>query len=481
MPSAASLATPTEVALLVGAHKAGVDLDAYTRVDEAPFSSERRMMSVMVERDGRRLVFSKGAPEVLIGRCSRLHTPDGVKQLTEADAQRLLEATGGFAEQALRVLALAYKEGSAVSSHKDMESDLIFLGLAGLSDPPRSEAREAISAAFGAGIRVVMITGDNQGTATAIAREVGLEGECLEGRELDSLSDQAFDEVVERVNIYARAEPRHKLRILRALQNHGQVVVMTGDGVNDAPALKAADVGIAMAIKGTEVSRDASDMVLLDDNFATIVAAIEEGRRIFNNIKKFVVYLLIGNLTEVLVVLAASLFGYLPVTAVQILWINLVTDGIPAIALAIDPAAPEAMSQPPRRGGVITKGVLGLVLGIGAVMSGVILASFFLGLRFGAETAQTMAFTAFPLHEYVVLAVLRYQERASLLANRWLALAVAVSLALQMSLVYTPIGGFFSVVPLGPWPWLILLGGLLVSFTLSIWVSKIVSRRLGAM
>ncbi|MEE8076116.1 MAG: HAD-IC family P-type ATPase, partial [Candidatus Binatia bacterium] len=254
---------PTEVALLAGAHKAKINMDDYVRIDEFPFSSERKMMSVIVQNDRHHFMFSKGAPEVLIDRCHKLYTPDGAVELSKEDKSRLLEVNSQLAGQALRVLALAYKENS-VLNHDEAETDLIFLGLAGLSDPPREAAREAIAAASEAGIRVVMITGDNQITAKAIARDVGLEGECLEGRDLDGLNETGLRETVDRVNIYSRAEPKHKLRILQALQAPGQVVAMTGDGVNDAPALKGADVGIAMGIRGTDVARDASDMVLLD-------------------------------------------------------------------------------------------------------------------------------------------------------------------------------------------------------------------------
>ncbi|MBI4299624.1 MAG: cation-transporting P-type ATPase, partial [Chloroflexi bacterium] len=245
---------PTEVALLVAANKANVDLAGYERVDEIPFSSERKMMTVLEKRDERRRLFSKGAPEVVIERCGRVHTPCGSAPLSREEKSRLLAVNRELAGRALRVLALAYKE-EAPPERAEWETDLVFLGLAGLSDPPRPEVSDAMAAASRAGIRVVMITGDNRLTALAVAREVGLDGDCLEGRDLDALSDPEMEEVAARVNVFARAEPRHKLRILRALQSRGQVVAMTGDGVNDAPALKAADVGIAMGIRGTDVAR----------------------------------------------------------------------------------------------------------------------------------------------------------------------------------------------------------------------------------
>ena len=375
-------------------------------------------------------------------------------------------------------MALAYKEDSG-TNHDEAETDLTFLGLAGLSDPPREAANQAIAAACEAGIRVAMITGDNRITAKAIARDVGLDGECLEGRDLDGLDEATLRETVQRVDIYARAEPKHKLQILKALQAPGHVVAMTGDGVNDAPALKGADVGIAMGIRGTEVARDASDMVLLDDNFATIVAAIEEGRRIFANIKKFVNYLLIGNFAEVLTILIASFFGYLPVTAVQILWINLITDGIPAVALGLDPSAPGLMKQPPSRGEVLGRSRFASIIGIGIVQTVIIIVSFYLSLNFDLATARTVVFTAFPLQEFAVLGMLRHREHASLWSNRWLVVAVSVSLGLHLLIVYSPLAGLFGVAPLGLFPWVILMVGLGLGYIMANLIAEFVVKRLG--
>ena len=480
-PEMGFLGDPTEVALLVGAHKANVDADGYTRVDEIPFSSERKMMSVVVERDGERSVFSKGAPEIILLRCHAIHTPNGIVPLDDNRRGAIMRSIEGLAGRALRVLALAYKDDESVGG-AEREEGLVFLGLAGISDPPRLEAKDAMEAAKTAGIRVVMITGDNRTTATAIGHDVGIEGECLEGRDLDGLNDGQLDEAVRHVSIYARAEPGHKLRILRALQGQDNVVVMTGDGVNDAPALKGSDVGIAMGLRGTDVARDASDVVLLDDNFATIVSGIEEGRRIFANIKRFVTYLLIGNFGEVMVLLVASLFGYLPVTAVQILWINFVTDSGPAVAIGIDPAKPDIMRQPPFPSDVLSKTMLGLILSVGTVMTAIILSTFFLGLYlWDLETARTLTFTAFVVQEYVKIAVLRFHEKMSLFANRWLVLAILVSLMLQIVLIYTPAGGPFDVVALGLTEWSVLLGGLVVSFIVSSIVMRLVTRRLGAL
>ena len=478
-PERGWLGDPTEVALLVGAHKAGVDLGAYRRLEEVPFSSERKLMSVVVEHAGRAMVFSKGAPEVLLDRCGWVRTEDGVEPLSDRERQQVLRRNDDLAEQGFRVLGLAWREGGGQGAG-EVERDLVFLGLAGLADPPRRAAGPAMEAAARAGIRVVMITGDNLRTAQAIGREVGLEGRGMRGRELEALDDQELAEVVEKVSVFARVEPIHKLRILRALRRGERTIAMTGDGVNDAPALKGADVGIAMGRRGTDVARDAAHMVLLDDDFATIVAAIGEGRRIFANIRKFLSYLLAGNLAEVLVILVGSLAGYLPVTAVQILWINLVTDSGPAVALAIDPPAPGLMRRPPRRGSIIGPGLLARVGAVSLVIAAVVLASFLLGLAlFDLPTARTIAFTALVAQEFLRIAVIHRAEGTPQLANRWLVAAVAVSLLLQAVLLYTPLGGLFDAVPLGPLAWAIIAAGLVVGFAGALAVSRLVRRWAG--
>jgi Ca2+-transporting ATPase len=470
---------PTEVALLVGAHKAGVDLGAYRRVAEVPFSSERKMMSVVVEHAGRTLVFSKGAPEVLLGRCGWVRAGEGVQPLSDRERQRILRRNDDLAEQGFRVLGLAWRDGGG-QGPGEVERDLVFLGLAGLADPPRQAARPAMAAAARAGIRVVMITGDNLRTAQAIGREVGLEGGGMRGRELEELDEEGLAAVVEKVSVFARVQPIHKLRILQALRKDQRTVAMTGDGVNDAPALKGADVGIAMGRRGTDVARDAADMVLLDDDFATIVAAIGEGRRIFANIRKFLSYLLAGNLAEVLVILVGSLAGYLPVTAVQILWINLVTDSGPAVALAVDPPAPGLMRRPPRRGRIIGPELLARVGAVSLVIAAVVLGSFLLGLAlFDLQTARTIAFTSLVAQEFLRIAVIHRAEGTSQLANRWLVAAVAVSLSLQLVLLYSPLGELFGAVALGPLAWAIIAAGLVVGFAGALGVTRLVGRWAG--
>ncbi len=470
------LGDPTEIALLQGALDAGVDLDAWERTEELPFSSERKRMSVAVREGAVNWILVKGAPEVLLDRCVGVLRDEQILPMTAEARASIAAEQQGLAGQAYRVLALAGKTG-APNDRDAMERDLVFYGLAALADPPRAAAGPALSAAAAAGIRVVMITGDNALTAAAVGREIGLVGAAIEARELQTLTDA---DIVERGAVFARVEPLHKLRILDAFRSRDHVVVMTGDGVNDAPALKAADVGIAMGVRGTDVARDAADVVLLDDNFATIVAAVEEGRRIAANIRKFLNYLLSGNLAEVLLILVASLFGLLPITAVQILWVNLVTDSGPAVALAVDPAAPDIMDQPPRRGPIIGRAMLSLVAGVGVLIAAIVLGTFAIGLAlFDLETARTMTFTALVLQEYLRLAVIRVHERSPFLANPWLVLAVVVSLALQLVLIYSPLGSLFDAVPLGLGSWGIILAGVAVGFPAALGVTRIVRQRVG--
>ena len=471
---------PTETALLEFAVRAGAPLDGYQRTGEVPFTSERRLMTVSAAGgDGQSVVFSKGAPEVVLPLCTRIRTAGGVEEMAEATRDALLEKNAALAGEALRVLAFAYKEQSPGDPLS--EDGLTFAALGAMSDPPRPEAVGAIESAQRAGIRVVMITGDNSRTAAAIGQEVGLEGGAIEARELDHLDEGDLKRLVHGVSIFARAEPRHKVLILRTLKEDHEVVLMTGDGVNDAPALRNADVGVAMGIKGTDVARDTSDMVLLDDNLATIVSAVEEGRRIFRNIKKFVNYLLTGNLAEVLVILVATAFGYLPVTAVQILWINLVTDSGPAIALASDPLPKGAMREPPRHGAVLGHSMAALIGSTGIIKAAILLGTFFTGLwLWDLETARTMTFTGFVVQEYLRLVVIRVKEGMPICTNRWLWAAVSFSLLMQALILYTPAGrSAFDTVGLGLEHWGILAAGLAVGFAVALGIARLVTRRFG--
>jgi Ca2+-transporting ATPase len=471
---------PTEGALIVAARKAGLSLDALDRrlprVAEVPFSSERKLMST-VHRDtehGRQgVVFTKGAPDVLLTRCNREVVGDERRALTPARRDEIVQINEALAAEALRTLGVAVRRlpGDALSDDQargvddGVEQDLAFAGLIGMIDPPRMEARDAVALARRAGIRALMITGDHPRTAAVIARELGIaeNGRVVTGGELETMTAEDLARAVEDVSVYARVKPEHKLRIVDALRQAGAVVAMTGDGVNDAPALKTADIGIAMGITGTDVSKEAADMVLADDNFASIVAAVEEGRAIFANIRKFLRYLLSSNIGEVLTmffgVLLARHLGLhagpgevvLPLLATQILWINLVTDGAPALALGLDPADEGLMRQPPRPAGegVVTPRMWRGIVFVGIIMAAGTLLVLDAALPGGViegtgdlRYAQTMAFTTLVLFQIVNIINARSDERSAfehLFTNRWLWIAIAVSLALQAAVLYVPV------------------------------------------
>jgi Ca2+-transporting ATPase len=469
---------PTEGALLVAARKAGLDPEDYDRrlprVGEVPFSSERKLMSTLhrdTEQRDRGVVFTKGAPDVLLARCSRELVGEERRPLTPERRRQILETNEALAGQALRTLGVAgrWLTPDALAEHAGhpddrLEQDLVFAGLIGIIDPPRPEAKEAVARAKAAGIRPIMITGDHPRTAAVIARELGIttDDRAMTGAEIDALSPDDAPRTVAAVSVYARVNPEHKLRIIDALRQAGAVVAMTGDGVNDAPALKKADIGIAMGITGTDVSKAAADMVLADDNFASIVAAVEEGRAIFDNIRKFLRYLLSSNIGEVLTMFFGVLLAHrigldagggavaLPLLATQILWINLVTDGPPALALGLDPPGDGLMRRPPRPAGeaVITaamwRGIVlvGVIMAVGTLL--VLDASMPGGLLEGAgdvRYGQTMAFTTLMLFQIFNVLNARSDEESAfvhLFANRWLWAAMGGSVALQVLVVYVP-------------------------------------------
>jgi len=484
---------PTEGALLVAARKAGVvheSLDtAMPRLGEVPFSSERKMMST-VHQDtirGRVMLYTKGAPEVLLSRCKYELVGGEYRPLTDARAKEILSADERLAAEAMRTLAVAGRPLSdetlraGFAPDAGMEQELVFGALIGMIDPPRLEARTAVARARAAGIRPLMITGDHPTTASVIARELGIsdDGRAITGTELEKLSDDDRARVINEVSVYARVNPEHKLRIVEALRATGNIVAMTGDGVNDAPALKRAHIGIAMGITGTDVSKEAADMILADDNFSTIVAAVEEGRAIFANIRKFLRYLLSSNIGEVLtmflgVVLARRIGLHaeqgglvLPLLATQILWINLVTDGPPALALGVDPADEGLMQQPPRPAseGVLTGSMWRGILLVGVVMAAgtlfVLDASMPGGFIEGTGDlpyAQTMAFTTLMLFQMFNVFNARSDVRSAfedLFTNSWLWAATSVSVALQLAVVYVPaLQRAFGTVPLTAADWL---------------------------
>lgn len=391
------IGSPTEGALQVLALKGWIPDPGGRALAELPFSSERKRMSVLAAWEGGWMQHVKGAPERILERCNRVLEAGEVRPITSEDRARFEAAYNEIAAEGSRVIALARRPLDGTNPPSD-EEDLTFLGFVGLMDPPRPEVAEAMKAAQNAGIRVIMITGDGAATARAIAGRVGLPVDrVITGPEVEAMSDEELSAALEEKVLFARTAPAHKMRLVRALQAQGQIVAMTGDGVNDAPALKQSDIGIAMGTRGTDVARDASDLVLLDDNFATIVRAIREGRRQFENLRKFVRYLLSSNAGEVVAILVNIFFGGpLIFLATQILWMNLVTDGITAVALGLEKATPGTMDRPPRdrNEGVIGRAGLALILIFGAYLGGASLWAFHQALPNGAEHARTLAFTA---------------------------------------------------------------------------------------
>jgi Ca2+-transporting ATPase len=482
---------PTEGALLVAARKAGLTDAAlgarFERVGEVPFSSERKLMSTVhtdTQRRERLRVFTKGAPDVLLKRCTHELVGAEARPLSDARRQEITAVNETLAREALRTLGVAY--GSLAPDFDldevdaSIERELVFAGLIGMIDPPRAEAVDAVMRARRAGVRPIMLTGDHPITASVIAAELGIPSTgVVSGAALEKMSEDELDRTVRDVSVYARVNPEHKLRVVKALQRAGSIVAMTGDGVNDSPALKTADIGVAMGITGTDVSKQAADIVLADDNFATIVAAVEEGRAIFSNIRKFLRYLLSSNIGEVMtmffgVVLAdaigltgaSSSTVVLPLLATQLLWINLVTDGAPALALGVDPAHGGVMSRPPRPVGekVITRQMWMGILQIGIVMAvGTLLmldASLPGGFIEGTGTlryAQTMAFTTLVLFSLFTVLSSRSDERSAFegfFSNHWLWGATLLSVLLQIAVVYVPfLQNAFSTVPLSLADW----------------------------
>jgi Ca2+-transporting ATPase len=494
----AVLGDPMEGALLVAAEKAGLTgaaLEArLPRIDELPFTSERKLMSTVhrdEEADGQLVVFTKGAPDVLLGRCTQELVGAELRPLDRDRRAAILASTDALADEALRTLAVAARRlppGHARPPTGDaaLEQDLVLVGIVGMLDPPRPEARASVERARRAGIRTVMITGDHPRTAAVIARELGIDagGRVLSGAELDQLDDEALAECARDVSVYARVSPAHKLRIVHALKRDGSVVAMTGDGVNDAPALKAADIGVAMGLGGTEVAREAADIVLTDDDFASIVAAVEEGRAIFANIRKFLRYLLTSNVGEVLAMFAGVLLArplglapregeavVLPLLATQILWTNLVSDGAPALALGLDPADPTAMREPPKppREPVVTPGMWWSILWGGALIAAgtlfVLDATTPGGFVEGAgdlRHGQTMAFTTLVLFQMFNVLNARSDTASAfvgLFDNRWLWAAIGASVALQVAVVHVPaLQLAFGTVPLELEEWALAIG-----------------------
>ena len=446
---------PTQVALIVSAAKGGVK-EVGQRIYEIPFSSERKIASVIIKENGTKVVYTAGAPEVVLAKCSSVVTDGTSSPLEEEDKRRILKINHTMASKALRVLGFAYRKIENIEKDK-IEQDLTFIGLQAMSDPPREKVGELIKAVAESGIRVIMTTGDYLATAKAVASEIGIGGEAITGVELETLSKEEFEKKVEAINIYARVNPEHKLRIIEALKSRGHLVAMTGDGVNDAPALKRADIGVAMGITGTDVAKEASDIVLLDDQFGTIVAAIEEGRGIFDNIRKFVDYLISCNVGEVLVVFFGLLiFKDIPLTAVMLLWINIITDGLPAIALGLDPAEKGILRYSPKKfqGQIIDRRTWAEIAIFSILLTVSTLVLFFLNWSEGLAMARASVFMAIVVFEILRIANIRGSYNISWHQNIWLLGAIGLSILFQMAIVYIPpFSSLFGVSPIHLLDW----------------------------
>jgi Ca2+-transporting ATPase len=506
---------PTEAALLIAAGKAGAfrkNLEqAYPRIDEIPFDSTRKRMTTVhkiiapAPEDASpfydthlqqwEVAAVKGAPDVVLHLCTQYQAMDDeTKPMTEEMRERILEENGNMARSALRVLAVAYRVERDVpdeATPETVEHDFIFVGLMGMIDPPRPQAAPAIALARKAGIRTVMITGDYPDTAKEIAEEIGLlrpgHG-VLTGHKLDEMSDDQLHEAVGHTDVFARVSPEHKVRIVDALKQRGEIVAMTGDGVNDAPALKRADIGIAMGVTGTDVAKETADMVLTDDNYASIVSAVEQGRVIYSNIRKFVFYLLSCNLAEIAVIFIAILAGLpSPLTAIQLLWLNLITDGAPALALGMEKGDPDIMDRPPRPPAepVINK-PMRLRIGIQTVaIAGTTLAAYLLGIQLYPgvpEEAKTMAFVTLSFSELLRAFTARSENypllRVGIFGNRWMVGAVLTSLLLLLGVIYIPfLQPVFNTAPLGWLEWEIVLPLLLVPAVVAELTKMISARR----
>ena len=470
------LGDTTEAALLVSARKNNIiysDYDVkWPKIDEAPFTSERKCMSTLHSHDGEFMLAHKGAVEVVLRNCDRILDANGkVRSITKLDRQKISDKNDEYAGGALRVLAFAYEQYK--EKPKDIskiEDGLIFVGLQAMMDPPREEVIEVVRRVQEeSGIRVVMITGDYKDTAVAIAKEIGIGGEAITGSELDGFDDETFQRRVEDIGVYARVNPSHKLRIVQALKKNGHQVAMTGDGVNDAPAIKAADIGIAMGLTGTDASKEASDLILLDDRFLTIINAIEEGRGIFDNVRKFVNFLISCNIAEVLVILLGIIFfDNLLLTAAQLLFINIVTDGLPAVALGSDPAQSDSLRSKPSRfqQKILSTRVWVEILTFGLLMTGALLFQYWFNVSRESHIAGvSAAFTAMVIYEIVRLVDIRTDYKIKWFSNPWLSISISASLMLHFSVLYIPkLAGFFGVGPLNAHDWIIMAVGSVALF-----------------
>ena len=469
---------PTEAALLVVAEKAGINYlelqNKERRIEETEFTSSRKMMSTINLNGKEKIAYIKGAPDIILAKCNQILIHGKVKVLDEKKKKEILTTMQSWAKDALRVLAFAYND--SFSRTEDAEKKMVFVGLQGMIDPPREKVKDSLKKCQEAGIKVVMITGDHLLTAQAIANQLGIKGRAVTSEEL---SEKNWENQIDKISVFARVEPEHKLRIIEVLKRKGYVVAMTGDGVNDAPALKKADIGIAMGISGTDVAKEASQMVLVDDNFTSIVNAVEEGRNIYDNIKIFLNYLFSGNLGELFFILSAILIGLpLPLLALQILWINLVTETIPATTIALEKPKIEVMKEPPRKfkEKIFAKRDIFWVLSVSVLIAAMTLVFFYYSLVFGGWSwgtefdlhnpplyyshAVTLAFTTFVIFQMFNIFNNRSKTKSvfnrDLFSNGWLWLAIIVVVGLQLLAVYLPfLNGVLGTIPLAGRDWLI--------------------------
>jgi len=448
---------PTEGALKVLAKKANIQED-YTRIKEIPFSSERKIMTTIHDINGEYFAYSKGAPEFILKFCNKNY-PD--KKLGNREKEKIIRTVHRLADDGLRVLGFSYKKLGFKYSMDSVEKDMTFVGLVAMADPPRKETKNAIKLCREAGIKVVMLTGDHPITAKAVAAQIGLSGEVITGEQIDKMTEEDFDSIVDETIIFARVSPQHKLKIVEALKKDRNIVAVTGDGVNDAPALKKADIGVAMGIKGTDVAKESADIILLDDNFHSIVSSVEEGRRIYDNIRKFIRFLLAANFNEMFTVASAIFLGLpLPFLATQILWINLVTDSFPALSLGVDPKEKDIMQRKPRnpREAIIHSSFPFIIIA-GILGFAVTLASFLTELPSGLEKARTMAFTTTIMFQLFFVFNCRSEKksvfRVNPFTNKKLILSVMFSILLQILVLYLPfLQAMFQTVPLNAFDWL---------------------------
>lgn len=457
---------PTEGAMIVLAAKAGIDKDKINekqpRLQEIPFDSKRKLMTTFHRTDkGQPIAYTKGAPDILVERCTHIMSSDGtVNPMTEADKDHILSQNKAMASKALRVLAMAFKTVPEIPEHPAPDKDeqgLVFCGLVGMIDPPRAEAIEAVGLCKAAGIRTVMITGDYRETAAAIARQLGIistDDEVLTGAELNRMSDQELDQAVKKVSVFARVSPEHKVRIVQSMKNNGHIAAMTGDGVNDAPALKRADIGVAMGITGTDVTKESADMIITDDNFSSIVAAVEEGRVIYSNIRKFVFFLLSCNVGEILIIFLAMLFGWeIPLLPIHLLWVNLLTDAFPALALGTEKKEPGLMNMPPRDPdeSILNRDMIINIAVQSVVMTAAVLISFYYGWKnHGLAMGRTYALVTLVVSELLRAYTARSERiplwKLGVFSNRNMNLATILSFGLLLVIMFVPaLRGIFSV------------------------------------